>query len=339
MRDELQTEKKETDAVQAKARATVADAPRLPLATVAPVSSDSILAKKVDTNTVTIIRGQVASVESTRQAPAPPPAPQAGAQVRIRGSSSIATSSATTGSVQGRVTDGIGTGISTAMVTIAGTSIGSTTDSSGHFALHGVSPGPVQLVVRRIGYEQSQQAVSVAAGQQVSADVMMKPAAVSLSEVVVTGSAAASDRRAFGSSAARVPARSDSEPGAAMTATGSRAIGCYELGVTPSSGQARSSLRQVPRRVALDAEIVPANADGIWYRARDLARTGAIADGLWRPVGTDGVEIEWLYGSKLARIRLTGPAQAMMRGTVDEIDRSAGGHESGAVVSSRRACQ
>ena len=108
--------------------------------------------------------------------------------------------------------------------------------------------------------------------------------------------------------------------------------------ITPTSQQARTSFRQTPRRLALDQEIVPSNADGVWYRARDLARTGAMPNGLWRPVGTDGIELEWTYGSRLARIQLTGPAGQVMRGTAEELDRASGTGEAGTVISVRSSC-
>jgi hypothetical protein len=235
------------------------------------------------------------------------------------------------------VTDGNGTGISGAQVVVVGTTTGATTSAAGEFSLGGVPQGQAQLVVRRIGYQSAQSGVTVVAGQAAQTEVVLTPVVTSLSEVVVTGTATEQRRQALGSSIARSrAASSDSAPGAAVTATQSRAIGCYEMGITPSTAS-RISLRQVPRRVALEGEIVPANADGIWYRARDLA-PGATSDGLWRPVGTNGVEIEWLYGTKVARLRLTGAPPAMMRGELEEMDRSGGSNESGSVVSSRRAC-
>ena len=114
-------------------------------------------------------------------------------------------------------------------------------------------------------------------------------------------------------------------------------MGCYELGITATS-VSRTGFRQVPRRIALDSEIVPANADGVWYRARDLARTNPVANGLWRPSGSDAIELEFTFGSRTARIRVAGPPDAMMRGTVQEIDRATATGEGGDVVAVRRSC-
>jgi anti-sigma factor RsiW len=302
---------------------------------------DRALAKKADTTTVTITRGSTVSAQRAAPsagaaAPTAPPAPASPTRDGRADAAATVATSATTGFVRGRVTDGNGTGISGAQVLVVGTTTSVTTSAAGEFSLGGVPQGQAQLVVRRIGYQSAQSGVTVVAGQSAQTEVVLTPVATSLSEVVVTGTATEQRRQALGSSIARSRAASDSAPGAAVTATQSRAIGCYEMGITPSTAS-RVSLRQVPRRVALDGEIVPANADGIWYRARDLT-PGAKSDGLWRPVGTNGVEIEWLYGSKVARLRLTGAPQAMMRGELEEMDRSGGANESGSVVSSRRAC-
>jgi hypothetical protein len=50
------------------------------------------------------------------------------------------------------------------------------------------------------------------------------------------------------------------------------------------------------------------------------------------------LELEWTYGSSTARIRLAGTAGAMMRGSVEEIDRATATGEAGTVVAVRRAC-
>ena len=252
-----------------------------------------------------------------------------------------ASAAAMTGTIRGRVTDG-NTGLADASVTITGTSIGMATTGDGQFVLAGVQPGTQKLTVRRIGFEPVSRDVVVATGQTATADIVLKPATTSLNQAVVTSSATAqgAQRRtgAPASAPTPVPVRAEAAPGAAVTAAQSNAVGCYEMTITPTSQQARTSFRQTPRRLALDQEIVPSNADGVWYRARDLARTGAMPNGLWRPVGTDGIELEWTYGSRLARIQLTGPAGQVMRGTAEELDRASGTGEAGTVISVRSSC-
>jgi hypothetical protein len=138
--------------------------------------------------------------------------------------------------------------------------------------------------------------------------------------------------------AVAVPA-GDAPPGAPITAEQSNAVGCYDLGITPVSTSRNNGFLQTPRRVALDSEIVPANAEGVWYRARDLARTNPVANGLWRPTGVNAIELEFSYGSRTARIRVSGPADAMMRGSLEEIDRARATGEAANVVAVRRSCE
>lgn len=265
-----------------------------------------------------------------------------GATVSARSASAISAdrrevdsaSRAGTGVIAGRATDGNGTGLANVLVQVAGTSIGVTTSSEGTYRLSGVTAGAHRLTMRRIGFEMLTRDVTVTARETVTADAVLKPVAVALENVVVTGTASTQQRSSLGNSVTRV----DAAPGAPVTALQSNAIGCYEMSITPSAAQARSNFRQTPRRVALDGEIVPSNADGVWYRARDLARVSPVPNGLWRPVGTDGLELEWVYATFTARIRLTGPVTSMMRGTAEELNRAQGTGESGSVVSIKSTC-
>jgi hypothetical protein len=118
----------------------------------------------------------------------------------------------------------------------------------------------------------------------------------------------------------------------------SSAAGCYEWTVTATTAQQRTRFLQIPRRLALDSVVTPSSNDGIWYRARDLARTAVLPNGLWRPVES-GVEVQWVVGSKTSTVRLTGEMNGVTRGTIEEIDRSAGTGESGNVISMRRPCE
>ena len=64
--------------------------------------------------------------------------------------------------------------------------------------------GPRALTARRIGFAQARQPVTIAADQPVTADFALRAAAVALDQVVVTGTAAPTSRRALGTSVASV---------------------------------------------------------------------------------------------------------------------------------------
>jgi hypothetical protein len=243
--------------------------------------------------------------------------------------------SAGAGFIRGRITDANNTGISDAAVTVAGTTTGGTTNARGEFTLGGVSPGSTTLTVRRIGFEQATKEIVVASGQTATADVVLRPATLQLESVVTTGTAVAR-RDAAGAQASKPAAPASLAP---ATSVSSPAIGCYQLGIT-SGTPSRTGFRQVPRNLSLDPDIVPGTPDGIWYRARDVARTGpTMPNGRWRPVAADTVELLWTNGSLSDRVRLFGQPGSMMRGNVEEIDSKAASGEAGAVVAVRVKCE
>lgn len=85
-----------------------------------------------------------------------------------------------------------------AQVVVEGTQRGAVTSADGQFTITGVSPGPVALRARRIGYAAAVQSVTVTAGATSTVTFAMKEAALSLDQVVVTGTANATQRRAVG---------------------------------------------------------------------------------------------------------------------------------------------
>ena len=116
---------------------------------------------------------------------------------------------ATAGRITGTVVDAAsGTPVPEAQVSIAGTTLGTQTNAEGRFTILGVPAGSATLVVRRIGYAEERQVVSVQAGGAATADVRLAAAARSLSEVVITGTAGGTQRRAIGNVVATVKADS-----------------------------------------------------------------------------------------------------------------------------------
>ncbi len=273
------------------------------------------------------------------QAVAPAPAPQVTKLDSARPDQARAEAVAA-GDLRGRVIDANGNGLAAASVSVEGTTTAVVTNTAGEFAISGLQGGAHRISVRRVGYQPVDRDITVTPGQTLQTDVVLNASPPALNDVVVTSAAGAPPRAAPSAKAKTAPAPApsvDTAPGAPITAEQSNAVGCYELGITATS-VSRTGFRQVPRRIALDSEIVPANADGVWYRARDLARTNPVANGLWRPSGSDAIELEFTFGSRTARIRVAGPPDAMMRGSVQEIDRATATGEGGNVVAVRRSC-
>ena len=101
------------------------------------------------------------------------------------------------GTVAGRVTDArTGHGVPGARVGLQGASLGTVTNDSGGFRIANVPAGSYTLTVRRIGYVQGAQAITVAADQEVAVQVRLEVSASPLDAVVVTGTIAPTEQRA-----------------------------------------------------------------------------------------------------------------------------------------------
>ena len=109
-----------------------------------------------------------------------------------------------TGTVSGRVTDAsIGRGLPNVQIVVTGTRIGAVTGPNGEYTLVGVPVGSRTLTVRRIGYQPTIQPVIVALGST-TVDIALNVSAVNLSEVVVTGTGTATEKRKVGTNIATV---------------------------------------------------------------------------------------------------------------------------------------
>ncbi len=110
-----------------------------------------------------------------------------------------------TGTVRGKVTDAAnGRGLSEVQILVNGTRVGTISGANGEYTLVSVPLGSRALVVRRIGYQPVAPSVTVIDGSVVTLDIAMRVSAVNLSEVVITGSGAPTEKRKIGTSMASV---------------------------------------------------------------------------------------------------------------------------------------
>jgi len=108
-----------------------------------------------------------------------------------------------TGSVTGSVVDATNQQpLSGAQVSIEGTQRGALSDGRGRFLILQVPTGPQTVRVTYIGYGTQTQEITVGAGQATTLNFELQISAVSLDEVVVTGTAGAVEKRKVGSSMA-----------------------------------------------------------------------------------------------------------------------------------------
>ena len=124
-------------------------------------------------------------------------------------------SAQTTGTVQGSVTDAAnGQPLANAQIRIDGTALGALSDGAGRYTVPNVPTGRRVVVARRIGFGELRRDVDVSSAAPATADFSMTAAATTLGEVVVTGTAAPTQRRAVGTSIASVDSSAITRSGA-----------------------------------------------------------------------------------------------------------------------------
>jgi TonB-linked SusC/RagA family outer membrane protein len=110
-----------------------------------------------------------------------------------------------TGTIRGAVQDAVtGRSLTGAQISIAGTSLGALSNDQGQFLLLNVPAGTHTVRVLFIGYKSEEQTLEVPAGQTVTVQFLLGQTAINLDEIIVTGTAGATERRALGNSATRL---------------------------------------------------------------------------------------------------------------------------------------
>jgi TonB-dependent SusC/RagA subfamily outer membrane receptor len=113
----------------------------------------------------------------------------------------------TTGVVRGTVTEaGTNQPVIGAQVLIRGTTIGALTDSRGAFTLTQVPTGNVTVRVESIGYRSIEQAATVTTGDAAVVNFQLQQSAIGLDQLVVTGTAGRTQKRAIGNSVSSIKA-------------------------------------------------------------------------------------------------------------------------------------
>lgn len=139
------------------------------------------------------------------------------------------------GGVAGQITDARnGEGIAGVSVEVQGTRLGALTRVDGRYRVGGLAVGSYTLVARRIGYASARQTVTVGTSGDASVNFTLQPAAVSLDQVVVTGTAGAQEKRTIATTVATINAADQLVASAAPSITGlinGRAPG-VSIGVT-----------------------------------------------------------------------------------------------------------
>src|SRR5215218_9829632 len=143
--------------------------------------------------------------------------------------------------IRGQVTDSVGNrplaGAEVYVVTAARTAQGARTGPSGEFTIRAVAAGDVTLRARLVGYAPQERHVTARDGEVTGADFRLAPRRTQLDEVVVTGTAGASQRRTVGNAIDRISATDVLEVAPARSVE--QLIGARTPGliVLPATGQ------------------------------------------------------------------------------------------------------
>ena len=112
-----------------------------------------------------------------------------------------------TASIRGQVVDAVTQRpLSGAQVSVTGTRLGALSNASGNFLVLNVPVGEQTVRAQLLGYATSEESVTVIAGQLTVLNIAMGQRAIALDELVVTGTAGATERRAVGNSVSRFQA-------------------------------------------------------------------------------------------------------------------------------------
>jgi TonB-dependent starch-binding outer membrane protein SusC len=107
-----------------------------------------------------------------------------------------------TGTVTGRVTGAGGVALSTAQVYVPDSGLGALTNDGGRFLLLEVPVGEVELRVELVGHRTATRTVTVTGEGATVVDFTLTPAAISLDEIVVTGTGKAFQKKQLGNTVA-----------------------------------------------------------------------------------------------------------------------------------------
>ena len=107
--------------------------------------------------------------------------------------------------ITGRVSDAqTGQPVAAAQIVISALDLGALSEGSGVYTLGNLPAGTHTVSVLRIGFRTVEQSVTLGAGQTVQLNFQLEPQAMVLDEIVVTGTAGGSQRRALGNVVAQV---------------------------------------------------------------------------------------------------------------------------------------
>ncbi|MFN5201590.1 MAG: carboxypeptidase-like regulatory domain-containing protein, partial [Gemmatimonas sp.] len=232
------------------------------------------------------------------------------------GTGAVVEAQGATGTVRGRVTNAAGSAVPNAQVFIAGTQNGGQTGADGSYTITRVTTGTVTVRVRMIGYEPTEKAVAVAAGQTATADFVLKTSPVSLDQVVVTGTAGSARKREVGNSIGQVSTKDLPEvPTNVSNLLAGRVAGVQISGGTGNAGSGSAIRLRGATSLALSNQPL-IYVDGVRTRSDEYPRNGIFQGATQRGANAYGSPLNDINPDDIERIEVVkGAAATTLFGT------------------------
>ena len=232
-----------------------------------------------------------------------------------------------TGTIVGRVTDAASTApIEGVQVQVVGTGLVGTSSNDGRYRIVNVPAGSQQIIARRIGYTAARSTIAVQAAAEATLDLVMSASAVSLDQVVVTGTAGAQEKRSIGNAVTTINASAELRKSGATNVTSllsARAPGVTirarsgRLGAGPAieiRGRNSLSLENAPLIYVDGVRVNNATSTGPLAVSGRLGGQGATVAGRLNDIDPDDIEsIEIIKGPAAATIYGTEAANGVIQ--------------------------
>lgn len=221
-----------------------------------------------------------------------------------------------TGTVRGKITNPSGAPVPNAQVFIAGTQNGGQSTADGTYTITRVTAGPVSVRVRMLGYEPVEKPVTVAAGQTTTLDFELKVSAISLDQVVVTGTAGSARKREVGNSIGQVSTANLPEvPTNVSNLLAGRVAGVQISGGTGNSGSGSAIRLRGATSLALSNQPL-IYVDGVRTRSDEYPRNGIFQGATQRGANSYGSPLNDINPDDIERIEVVkGAAATTLFGT------------------------
>lgn len=221
------------------------------------------------------------------------------------------------GTIRGKVTNAASTSpLGNAQVFVSGTTLGGLSNADGTYSIAAVPAGTHTVRVRLIGYQPTEKSISVSAGQAVTADFALTQSAISLDEVVVTGTGGSARKREVGNSIGQIKASDNPEvPTNVSNMLTGRLAGVTVSGGTGNSGGGAAIRLRGSTSVALTNQPL-IFIDGVRTRSDEYPRNGIFTGTTQRGANAYGSPLNDINPDDIERIEVVkGAAAATLYGT------------------------